>query len=328
MKIYGNIMLNGEFFKGTIELRDGIIVDIKKKKENYDIRGTVIPTFINMHTHIGDFYYGEEPPVKIDDAVGPNGIKFRILKNKEKVKRGMRRAMKLMQNCGVSHFVDFREGGKEGIELLKESRGNLKIEPIVLGRGEVWDNSHGVGLSSISDVDYEKVKKIARETKRKNKIFSIHVSERIREDIDKILALNPDFIIHFLEASDEDIKKIARKKIPVVITPRANLLFGKFPDIPKLLNSGILLALGTDNGWFSLPSMFREMEITYKISRIHSPVSAMKILKMATTNPRKILKIKDNEIGKKARLLVLREFLTPYQIVNKSSCRDIKSVIL
>ena len=328
MKIYGNIILGDEFFRGTIELKDGTIVDIKKKKENYDIRGTVIPTFINMHTHIGDFYYGKEPPHNIEDAVGPRGLKLKILKNRRGVIRGMRRAMKIMQKCGISHFVDFREGGEDGINLLMEAKRGLKIVPVILGRGGLWKNAQGVGLSSISDMDYEEVKKIAREVKRKNKIFSIHVSERIREDIDKIISLNPDFIIHFLEASNEDLKKIARRKIPVVITPRANMLFGKFPNIPKLLNLKILLALGTDNGWFSLPCMFREMEISYKISRIYSDVSPVEILKMGTLNPRKILKIDDNKIGKRARLIVFRRFLNPYEIVNKSSCRDIRKVII
>jgi cytosine/adenosine deaminase-related metal-dependent hydrolase len=32
-----------------------------------------------------------------------------------------------------------------------------------------------------------------------------------------------------LEATDADLREVSRRKIPVVITPRSNLFFGKIP---------------------------------------------------------------------------------------------------
>ncbi len=326
MKIYGNILWKGEFRKGTVIIKDGVIEDFKKERD-FDFRGTVIPTFINMHTHIGDFWARDEPKGGIKEIVGPNGYKYKILRNRKKVYEGMRRAMRYMQKEGISHFVDFREGGKDGVELLLEASRGFSIKPIIFGRG-VYKEVEGLGLSSVSDYDREYIISKVKEAKRSKKLFAIHVSERIRENIDFVLSLHPDFIVHMLEATEEDLEKVSATRIPIVLTPRSNMFFGKVPNIPRFLRHNILLALGTDNGMFSLPSILRETEIAYKLSKLYGYVAPEEILKMATINPRKILGIEDNEIGKKARLIVFRRLMTPYELVNKSTILDIKKIIL
>ena len=326
MKIYGNILWNGEFRKGTIIIKDGIVEEFKKERD-FDLRGTVIPTFINMHTHIGDFWAKEEPRGGIKEIVGPGGYKYKILRNKRRVYEGMRRAMRYMQKEGISHFVDFREGEREGVSLLLEAAKGFNIKPVIFAR-DVYKESEGLGLSSISDYDREYISSKVKEAKRNKKLFAIHVSERVREDIDFVLSLHPDFVVHMLEATEEDLEKIRAANIPVVLTPRSNLFFGKVPNIPRFLKHNILLALGTDNGMFSLPSIFREMEIAYKLSKLYGYVPPEEILKMATINPRKILGIEDNDIGKKARFIVFKRLMTPYELVNKSSLLDIKRIIL
>jgi len=325
VKIYGNILWMGKFTKGTLVIKDGIIEDFKKGRD-FDIKGTVIPTFINMHTHIGDFSCQDEPMGGIKEVVGPGGFKYRVLKNRRRVYYGMRRAMRYMQKEGISHFVDFREGNKDGVELLRAASEGLKIKPIIFGRG-VYDDAEGVGLSSISDYQPNFLINMAKRAKKEGKFFALHASERIREDIDFVLSLNPDFLVHMLEATDDDLKKVKEKEIPIVLTPRSNLFFGKIPNIPRFLKFNIILALGTDNGMFSLPSIFREMEMAYKLSKLYGHVPPEEILKMVTENPRKILGIKDNSIGKRARIIVFRRLMTPYEIVNKASLIDIKRII-
>lgn len=325
VKIYGNVLWQGRFERGTLVVKDGYVEDFRNDRD-YDIRGTVIPTFINMHTHIGDFCAQDEPIGDIAEIVGPGGYKYKILKNRKGVFWGMRRAMRYMQKEGISHFVDFREGGDEGVKLLLKASMGFKTRPVIFARN-INSEAQGVGLSSISDYDEYFTIKMAREARKAGKLFAIHVSERVREDIDFVLSLNPSFIVHMLEASDEDLRKVGEKGVPIVITPRANLFFGKIPNIPRFLNFGITLALGTDNGMFSLPSMFRETEIAYKLSRIYGHVSPEEILKMATENPRKILGIRDNQIGEKARLIIFRRLMSPYEIVNKSSPMEIKRII-
>ncbi len=325
VKIYGNVLWQGRFEKGTLVIKEGYVEDFRRERD-YDIRGTVIPTFINMHTHIGDFCAQDEPQGGIAEIVGPGGYKYRVLRSRKKVYWGMRRAMRYMQMEGISHFVDFREGGDEGVELLLKASRGFKIKPIIFARN-INPESPGVGLSSISDYDRDFIIKTVRDARKEGKLFAIHVSERVREDIDFVLSLNPSFIVHMLEATDEDLRKVGKRGVPVVITPRSNLFFGKIPNIPRLLKYGITLALGTDNGMFSLPSMFREMEVAYKLSRIYGHVSPEEILKMATENPRKILGMVDNQIGEKARFIVFRRLMTPYELVNKSSPADIKRIV-
>ena len=328
MRIYGNIMLQDEFFRGTIEIKDGILENVwKKRKEPFDFRGTVIPTFINMHTHIGDFSCQEEPRGKLEEIVGPGGFKYKVLRNRSRVYRGMRRSMKIMESEGISHFVDFREGGKEGIDLLIEASRGMKIIPVILGRIKD-ERIHGIGLSSISDYSWDFVKDMADWAKRKNKLFAIHFSERIREDVEKVLSLNPIFVIHALQCTDGDLIKLKEKEIAVVVTPRANMFFGSLVNIPRLLKFGLRVALGTDNGMISLPSIFREMEAAYKISKLFGEIPPLEILKMATTYPRKILGIRDNVEGEIVRLILFKRYMSSYEIVNKSSFRDIRKIIL
>jgi cytosine/adenosine deaminase-related metal-dependent hydrolase len=95
-----------------------------------------------------------------------------------------------------------------------------------------------------------------------------------------------------------------------------------------MISHGVTLALGTDNGMFSLPSIFREMEAAYKLSKVYGGVDPMEVLRMATINPRRILGMEDNFVGGKARLIVFRRLMTPYEIVNKASSADIKRLIL
>ncbi len=326
MKIYGNVLWEGEFRKGTLEIKEGIVVDFREER-NYDIRGTVIPTFINMHTHIGDTYTQEEPKGSLEEIVGPGGLKFKILRNRKKVYLGMRRAMRLMEREGISHFVDFREGGEEGVSLLLEAAKGFKINPVIMCR--VRDSRcQGIGMSSLSDHPYDTLKSLSQWAREREKMFAIHASERIREDIDAVLSLNPSFLVHMLEATEEDLRKVASRGIPVVLTPRSNLFFGKIPNVPRFLKFGIKLALGTDNGMISLPSIFREMEIAYKLSRLHGGVDAMDVLRMATITPREILGIRDNYPGGKARLIIFKRLMTPYEIVNKAGSWDIKRIIL
>ncbi len=100
----------------------------------------VIPGFINSHTHIGDSI-GKDIASNSDlyTRVNPNNsIKKTIL---EKTDRGqleqhMRNSALSMLNKGITTFVDFREGGIEGIKSLNSALKNIPIKRIVLGRIE------------------------------------------------------------------------------------------------------------------------------------------------------------------------------------------------
>jgi cytosine/adenosine deaminase-related metal-dependent hydrolase len=98
----------------------------------------VIPGFINSHTHIGDSI-GKDIGANLDLSrrIHPHfGIKKTILE-----KTPLSHLMQMMRNAGLSMlykgittFVDFREGGLEGIHLIHEAISDIPIKGIILGR--------------------------------------------------------------------------------------------------------------------------------------------------------------------------------------------------
>ena len=135
---------------------NGIIIDVGREDEYseqynfidtkiYDGTGfLVIPGFINSHTHIADSI-GKDISISstFDEMINPvYGIKKQILNKsmKEHLKFFMRTSAISMMIKGTIHFVDFREGGPEGVELLKESIQDLPIKSVILGRVEYYFN--------------------------------------------------------------------------------------------------------------------------------------------------------------------------------------------
>ena len=95
--------------------------------------------FINSHVHMGDSIAkdcGDGRP--IDEIVKPpHGMKHRILAETSfRYYQCHERTMEEMLQTGTTTFVDFREGGFEGIDLLNEASKDLPIRKIVLGRHE------------------------------------------------------------------------------------------------------------------------------------------------------------------------------------------------
>ena len=123
----------------------------------------------------------------------------------------------------------------------------------------------------------------------RGKIFSIHASEWVREDMDYVLSLNPDFIVHCIEADSNDLDRISRMKIPVAVTPRSNYFYGKKPDYSKFLDHEIDMMLGTDNVMVSTPDIYAEMDFMYKVEKTFNRISPEQIVKMVFLNPHRHL---------------------------------------
>ncbi|HJT50084.1 MAG TPA: amidohydrolase family protein [Nitrososphaeraceae archaeon] len=102
----------------------------------------VIPGFINAHMHIGDSI-GKDIGVQsgLEARVHPIfGIKQSILKNTrpEYLRSFIRNSAISMIKKGITAFADFREGGEEGVRLLRDSISDLPIKCVVLGRVESY----------------------------------------------------------------------------------------------------------------------------------------------------------------------------------------------
>lgn len=310
--VEGMIYQQDGFRQGYFSFSDGIVVEVghgNAPEPNKTIaKGLVLPLLTNCHTHIGDaIARGQELTGDVSELVAPpNGLKFRILRNSKpaELTAAMHQAIKEMLDSGTGMFCDFREEGLEGVKLLNQAISDLPINPIIMGRPKGLEYSKdelaallpkvsGLGVSSISDWEYPELEKVARETKAVGKLFAMHASECAREDIDLILDLKPDFLIHMTYASESDYEKIAELGIPIVLCVRSNIFFKNIPNIPKMLEKGVTLLLGSDNAMINSSNLFEELKAAYELSNQFDKVEPKTILKMVTLNPNKILNPKD-----------------------------------
>jgi cytosine/adenosine deaminase-related metal-dependent hydrolase len=118
---------------------------IDKERNVIDAEGfLIIPGFINAHTHIGDSI-GKDFLISsgLDERVNPIfGAKRDILQKSrpDHLKMFMRSSAISMMKKGIVAFADFREGGIEGVKLLKAAISDLPIKCVILGRLEYYFN--------------------------------------------------------------------------------------------------------------------------------------------------------------------------------------------
>lgn len=307
--IGGEIFTDNEIIPGYITLsKDKLAIEYGKPSLTPVKKGIIIPSLINCHTHIGDSFIKNRNVPLIKDikklVAPPNGIKHRMLKHasKKEILAGMERSVEIMIKTGTTFFWDFREGGLEGIKLLNQAINSKKIKCLRMSRPKnlkyelselkvLIQESNGIGLSSISDWDYSQIQKISKYTRSHGKIFALHASERIREDIDLILDLKPDYLIHMNKATLSDLKVVKENNIPIVICPRSNDFFGLKTNYQLIYELGINMMLGTDNAMINNPNILEEIKF---LKAKYNNMDLYDLIKMVTYNPRKVLNLECN----------------------------------
>ena len=311
--VSGEILTKNGFEKGFLGFEKKIIVESGSGNppKKPVCKGLITPSFVNAHTHIGDSFIRNRNiklTSNIEALVAPSdGLKHRLLRevSDDEIIDGMEKSIDTMIKAGTNCFCDFREMGILGICQLKTALKFLNISSVILSRPDtliynknevdlLLKNSDGIGLSSISDWDYSEIEKIARHTKKENKIFAFHASERIREDINLILDLKPDFLVHMVKAEESDLIRVKECDIPVVLCPRSNSFFGLKPDIKLLKKVGIELLLGTDNAMLNSPDVLDELKY---VKNMTSVFSVGELLNMITYNARKVLNLSPSILG-------------------------------
>ncbi|HIH35168.1 MAG TPA: amidohydrolase family protein, partial [Methanosphaera sp.] len=114
-----NVIINdeGRIIKLSPNDEDGEIIDATGC--------IVLPAFINAHIHIGDSIsrdVGDGLSIK-ELVEPPHGLKHQILSKASdaEIIDAMHETAKEMLYSGTSTFIDFREGGIKGINLLKQA---------------------------------------------------------------------------------------------------------------------------------------------------------------------------------------------------------------
>ena len=298
-------------------------------EESIDCEGLLlIPGFINAHTHIGDSI-GKDVTLNrtVDEKIHPVfGVKSKILKNtsQENLSIFMKNTCYSMLRKGITTFVDFREGGLNGVILLKKALSDILIRPIILGRLDFYQKSteirknqpfptekiseldallkkcDGLGISGANENSTSVLNHYSKTTKLRaihssETQQSISTSKKItgKSETVRALSMKPHFLVHMTFASKSDLVAVAKKSQGIVICPRANSSLAEgIPDIEMMQKAGCTLALGTDNVMINSPDMFREMDFLWKATMgIHKKrIDPKEILKMATVNGGKILK--------------------------------------
>lgn len=232
-----------------------------------------------------------------------------------------------MKRGGTIAHVDFREQGSEGARRMREASRQSGVRSIILSQlnespfdaGVLEENraplppeviadlrellaiADGFSESTMNDMTdpaWRQIRELAGEC---DKATAIHCLEnegyrdvslartRRGDLIRAIELLAPDLVVHLTVANDEEIRLLAGSRIPAVVNPRANAVLGlPLPPVAALLEAGVPLLLGTDNGMLNPPNLFAEMDFTYKLARSQSANAfdpdPAGILQMATSN--------------------------------------------
>ena len=322
-----NIQISGQFVKAV-----GTNLKPDKKEDIYDCEGLLmIPGFINAHTHVGDSI-GKDVGLDFDveEKIHPIiGIKQKILTNSKTshLTSFIRNSCLSMIKKGITTFVDFREGGLDGIELLRNATKGLPIRSIILGRINYYQDlksiqkntslpeskkndlsnllkkCDGIGVSGPNEFSdsvlkfYSQVQKI-RAIHSAETLESCMISTKItaKTETQRALFLKPNFLVHMTHASKNDLTLASKNEISIVVCPRANAALAEgIPDINMMMKSGCNLTIGTDNVMINSPDMFREMDYLWKVSMglQKTRLNPKSILKMATVNAAKMLQNKN-----------------------------------
>lgn len=299
--VSGKVLTEDGFREGHVGFEDGIIREVGSGRARENIaEGIILPTLTNAHTHIADYVVPVDLSLSLAEVVAPpDGLKYRVLRStpEQNQREAIAHISELMFRRGISAFADFREGGVRGASLMSSARW---ARPHVLGKpiaprfdreeiAELLKITDGVGPSAVSDWDYEELRELSEFVRSKGKTFAIHCSERIREDLDKILDLRPSYIIHMTQATDADLERCAQLDVPIVVCPRSNMFFGMVPPLARMVRAGVTVALGTDNAMISMPDLFVEMEFAARLLRQQGMSRLDCVLPMVSSNGRKII---------------------------------------
>ena len=335
--LYGNHL---KFVESTnVQIKNGKFEKISKhissKEKSIDCSNLLlIPGLINSHTHIADSI-GKDLSIDadVDSKIHPMiGLKQKLLKEtpSKVLSKYIKNSAKSMIKKGITTFVDFREGGLDGVLLLKKSLIDVPIRCVILGRIEHYNtrteiksnmplpeanceqltqllkNCDGIGISGTNENSNSNLQSFSKTKKMRvihaaETMESVNVSKKLtaKSEIQRAMLLKPTFLIHMTFATKNDLKLAAKNTRGIVVCPRANSSLAEgIPNIVLMQKLGCNIAIGTDNVMINSPDIFREMDYLWKVTMgiSQNRFDPKQILKMATVNAGKILNQKIGSI--------------------------------
>ena len=240
--------------------------------------------------------------------------------------------LRYMARSGTVCHLDFREQGPAGSELLRAASRETGVESVILGQfnGVPFDEpalaanrtflpqearaeleailkvADGFSESTMNDLTDYAWREIREITTLRQKLRAIHCLENAgyrdvslartgRGDLVRALELyEPHLIVHLTVANADEIALLAKSGKTAALNPRANANLGlPLPPVRALLEAGVNLLLGTDNGLLNSPNLFAELDFTYKLAKSQFGDALrpdpLTILRLATSNIRPLL---------------------------------------
>ena len=277
-----------------------------------DARHTIVaPAFINAHTHVADGIikevgFGHE---YWDVMMPPDGLKHQALRQTapDDVTTGIADALDCMLATGTLTFVDFREGGRNGVDVLRRASAASPVRAVALGRfgayppqpveqlernaGRLTDANlaeveaileaaDGFSLVTGNDLTDEALEQVGTFVRQRGRLLAVHAAEAPgyrtisltrtgRADVPRVLEhLRPDFVVHLTLATVDELDSVAKAGVPAVVCPRIQGVMGLgVPRFDWMLERGMLVALGTDNLMLCGPDLLRELEYSSRVVR-------------------------------------------------------------
>ncbi len=272
-----------------IVIEGGKVVDVyETSKHTQNV--LVMPSLINAHVHTADYSLLELWPEKgLEEIVDPRaGLKIRALEQEERLERYVWEVIKISYRRGTFALADFREQGEKGLEIgLRGSKGFPGYLPFARPPGNIW-KAYGLGLP---EMNYPQAFEYAKKFKEMNKPVAVHFAENKEEDLEELLKLEPDFVVHANFVPKEWLEELKRRNVAIAKCLRANAWFKLPNNLEEVMEVGVKLLLGTDNAGWTEPDLWRELEFAFLSLKERDEERARELLKAVTVNAQEPLKL-------------------------------------
>lgn len=278
-----------------------------------DARGLLLmPGLVNAHTHLGDSVAMElnaGVPADVNLLWQPDGLRHVRMAEAGRQARvdGMRRALRRALATGTVAVADFREGGVDGVDELREASRDLPLRCLALARlsrfpvhtdDALAANRQGLNAEQVEDVRSALavadgfsplwandttdpgLRQIADLVRASGGLLATHAGETDdyralslartgSSDVIRIVEhLGPDFVVHMTAADDAELDLAATAGLAIVMCPRTQAALGYgLPPFAAARERGIRVGLGTDNAMASSPDLLAEMEYLSRAAR-------------------------------------------------------------
>ncbi len=269
------------------------IIEIEECNRDVDNNIALIPGLFNAHVHAADIELRGVGSRKLDELVGKHGIKHKYLSQmtESQLQTSLELAYQEAVRSGTLGWSDFREGGLKGIKPYPLNQSKFHLAFGRPHQNEFNDLSlfPNIGIMDVKAYSDTEMNKISENLNRKSQKLFIHASESMYlrqnwilkhgiSDIQwSIDVLNPDALIHVTHADESDITEMSKSKTGAVICLRSNKFTNAgVPPIKALIESDIILGIGTDN------AMFNNLSVWNELSSLKNLIDPDRLLSMAT----------------------------------------------